>query len=196
MGYQEYVVYAPSVKKLYDLLVKPGVLTGLSEPLCFSKARKTIEAVLDGEFPGLEKGQEVLVMGGERHGMLVDLDRLEGEEKEYVRSALWVPIEELAEEKDQEYEEMFEDTPILSFTIDPELIQKGYVNKYGVITGREDQTLLLVNEKYLVSIGDIEGYPIDEEILFAFHIGDSLTELNDGVLPDGETLENIKLAVL
>lgn len=194
MGYQEYAVYAPSVKNLYDLLVKPGVLTGLSEPLSFMKARTTIEAAPDWKFPGLEKGQEVLAMCGERHGMLVDLDRLEGEEKEYVRSALWVPIEALV--KDREYEEMFEDTPILSFTIDPELIKKGYVNKYGVITGQEDQTLLLINEKYLVSIGDVEGYPIDEEILFVFHIGDSLTELNDGVLPDGETLENIKLAVL
>ena len=194
MGYQEYAVYAPSVKKLYDLLVKPGVLTGLSEPLSFMKARKTIEAVPDWKFPKLEKGQEVLAMGGERHGMLVDLDRLKGEEKEYVRSALWVPIEELV--KDREYGELFEDTPILSFTIDPELIEKSYVDKYGVITGQEDQTLLLVNEKYLVSIGDVEGYPIDEEILFAFHIGDSLTELNDGVLPDGEILENIKLAVL
>lgn len=194
MGYQEYAVCGLSAKKLYDLFQKPGVLTGLSEPLCYAKAMKDFPADPDWNFPGLSKDSVVLIMGGERHGTLVETDSLKEDEKAFLQKAVWVPLEAFI--KGDDYSDLFTDIPLCTAQIDPGLVEQGILDEYGTITGPEDLTLLWINGEHLVSIGDTEGTSLDEETIFAFHTGDHLTDLEDGVLPDGEVVKTVKLAIL
>lgn len=76
--------------------------------------------------------------------------------------------------------------------IDLRLVEEGILDEDGIIIGPEDRTILCINGEHLVTVGSTEGLPMDDEILFNFHTGDSLTELEDGILPDGEKVESVE----
>ena len=102
MGYQEYAVRAKDIDRFYEILQQDGVLTGLSMPVCFGKAR-----IKTGPIQPEEK---VLIMAGERHGNFFVDENLTREQKQVVEEAEFLPLDDLVLER--EYEDLFEDIPL------------------------------------------------------------------------------------
>ena len=102
MGYQEYAVRAKDIDRFYEILEQEGVLTGLSVPVCFGKAR-----IKTGP---IQPGEKVLLMAGERHGNFFVEEALTGEQKQVLDEAEFLSLDDLVLER--EYEDLFEDIPL------------------------------------------------------------------------------------
>lgn len=102
MGYQEYAVRAKDIDRFYEILQQDGVLTGLSMPVCFGKARLAVGPI--------QPEEKVLIMAGERHGDFFVDGNLTGEQKQVLDGAEFLPLDDLVLE--QEYEDLFEDIPL------------------------------------------------------------------------------------
>lgn len=102
MGYQEYAVRAKDIDKFYEILQQDGVLTGLSTPVCFGKAKLPVGPIRPEE--------KVLIMAGDRHGDFFVDGNLTGEQKQVLGGAEFLFLEDLVLER--EYEDLFEDIPL------------------------------------------------------------------------------------
>ena len=102
MGYQEYAVRAEDIDRFYEILQQEGVLTGLSVPVCFGKARIKTGPIQPGE-----KG---LLMAGERHGNFFVAEALTGAPKQVLDEAEFLPLDDLVLEREDE--DLFEDIPL------------------------------------------------------------------------------------
>lgn len=76
--------------------------------------------------------------------------------------------------------------------VEQSLIDRSIVNADGtvILPVREDEPicLLRINGQYLVSIGDTEGYAIDDQVWFNLHTGDNVAEaLSEDIFCDGHT---------